>query len=156
MRGVPVRVFDRFAKILLILTVLLGLLASAVFLLGFKPESVAILYNLHPLFTQIANSDAYLIAGGVLGAATGLSALWLIWRSILLRRHSGWLDAGCPHCQQHELTRIERYPTDRLRHVFGLPAYRYQCRNCAWQGLRLSAAGLSASPRSRLGRMYAL
>jgi hypothetical protein len=102
----------------------------------------------------MANNDAYLIVGAALGATSGLNALWLIWRSILLRRHSGWLDAGCPHCQKHELMRIERYTTDRLRQVFGLPAYRYQCRNCAWQGLRLSVAGLSASPRSRLGRMY--
>jgi hypothetical protein len=111
-----------------------------------------VLYNMNPLLAQIAFNNGSLIAGTVVGAVALVIAFWLLLRSLLLWRHRSWLDAGCPRCHEHELMRIERLSTDRLLHKLGLPAFRYQCRHCAWQGARLSIGGLSSSPKSRLAR----
>jgi len=124
-----------------------------VFRLDLNQGRATILYNMHPLLARLAYDGGYWIVGGVVGAAAFLSALWLLLRSFLLFRHKSWLDAGCPRCHENELMRIERQPIDRFLHALGLPAYRYQCRHCTWQGMRFSVGGLSASPRSNLARV---
>jgi hypothetical protein len=111
-----------------------------------------VLYNMNPLLAQIAFNNGSLIAGTVVGVVALLITFWLLLRSLLLWRHRSWLDAGCPRCHKHELMRIERLSTDRFLHKLGLPAFRYQCRHCTWQGTRLSIGGLSSSPKSRLAR----
>jgi hypothetical protein len=153
LQRVSVRVFDRFTQILFVLTMVLGILTFVVFPSDFNQGISDVLYDIHPLLVQMANSGAALVSGAIMGGAALLSALWLLWRSILLWRYRSWLDAGCPRCHKHELMRVERYMTDRLLQTLGLPAYRYHCRHCTWQGIRLSIGGLSASPRSRLVRV---
>ena len=54
------------------------------------------------------------------------------------------------------LMRISRRSSDRLLHVFGIPAYRYRCRNCTWEGTRLSEAGRSISPGATITRIEGL
>jgi hypothetical protein len=49
-----------------------------------------------------------------------------------------WQDAGCPQCFERELVRVPRKRSDRWYNLVALPAYRYACRNCTWQGLRIS------------------
>jgi hypothetical protein len=120
-----------------------------IFLLDANAGRATVLYNMHPLFSQIAFSGGHWIAGVITGAIALLMLLWLLWRTALLHRHKSWLESGCPRCHENELMRIERQAIDRLLHALGLPAYRYQCRHCTWQGIRLSIGGLTASPRSR-------
>lgn len=123
-----------------------------VFQLDQNQGQVTVLYNMLPLLAQLAFGGGNLITGAAVSTATFLIALWLLTRSMLLWRHKSWLDAGCPRCHENELMRVERQPIDRWLHLFGLPVYRYQCRQCTWQGIRLSVGGLSVSPRSRLAR----
>jgi hypothetical protein len=120
-----------------------------VFLLDLNQGQATVLYNMPVFLTRMAFGNGYLIVGAVVGVVALASILWLLWRSILLLRYRSWLEAGCPRCHNHELMRVERHPIDRLLQALGLPAYRYQCRNCPWQGLRLSMGGLSTSPRSK-------
>ncbi len=125
---------------------------TAVFLLDLNKGRATVLYNMNPFLTQMAYYGGNWLTGLLVGAVALLILLWLLLRSSLLWRHRSWLDSGCPRCHEHELMRVERQLVDRLLHLLGLPAYRYQCRHCTWQGLRLSIGGLSASPRSRLAR----
>lgn len=125
---------------------------TAVFLLDLNKGRATVLYNMNPFLTQMAYYGGNWIAGLLSGAAALVIFLWLLLRSGLIWRHGSWLDSGCPRCHEHELMRVERQLVDRLLHSLGLPTYRYQCRQCTWQGLRLSVGGLSASPRSRLAR----
>jgi hypothetical protein len=97
----------------------------------------------------MAYNGGYIILGIVVAVVALLITLWLLLRSLLLWRHHSWLDSGCPRCHAHELMRVERTALDRLLHTMGLPAYRYQCRQCTWQGIRLSLGGIPISPRSR-------
>jgi hypothetical protein len=56
------------------------------------------------------------------------------------------MEIGCPQCGEQELMRITRHRGDRVLNLVGVPAYRYRCRHCTWEGLRLSEEGLTVSP----------
>jgi hypothetical protein len=74
--------------------------------------------------------------------AAGLLLLLLVF--VIVRRFQVindqrlWQDAGCPQCFERELVRVPRKRSDRWYNLVALPAYRYACRNCTWQGLRIS------------------
>ena len=79
--------------------------------------------------------------GGVISTGPMAGARLLVLNNKNLR-----LESGCPNCGRHELMRISRRSSQRMLHVFGIPAYRYRCRNCIWEGTRLSDEGLAVSP----------
>ena len=62
-----------------------------------------------------------------------LLARWRVMRNTGLRP-----ETGCPQCQERELVRIPRRRQDRVFRFFMIPAWRYACRNCTWQGLRVA------------------
>jgi len=91
-----------------------------------------------------------------LAGLAGLLLLVLVLREAILRNRRLWMEVGCPRCHEQELMRISRRTSDRLLHVFGIPAYRYRCRNCTWEGTRLSEAGRSISPGATITRVDGL
>jgi predicted RNA-binding Zn-ribbon protein involved in translation (DUF1610 family) len=58
--------------------------------------------------------------------------------SYTILRPSWQLKAGCPTCQQHDLTRINRKTADYLLDMIGVPVRRYKCPHCGWQGRRIA------------------
>ncbi|MFN2137405.1 MAG: hypothetical protein ACK2UK_15700 [Candidatus Promineifilaceae bacterium] len=64
-----------------------------------------------------------------------LVAQLLRWK--ILKNQKLCAEDGCPSCRQQELIRTKRSSTDRLLNNYGMPVYRYACRNCQWQGRRL-------------------
>ena len=56
----------------------------------------------------------------------------------LKRNRTFYIQSGCPQCGEYELIRVRRWRGDRLLGSLGVPVRRYACRNCTWQGLRLS------------------
>lgn len=87
-----------------------------------------------------------------LAALAGLLLLALLLRELTLRNRRLWMETGCPRCHEQELMRISRRPKERLLHLMAIPAYRYRCRNCTWEGTRLSEAGRSISPGATIAR----
>ncbi|HNS39190.1 MAG TPA: hypothetical protein PKJ56_02965, partial [Promineifilum sp.] len=72
-------------------------------------------------------------------------------RLLILNNNQLRMESGCPQCGQRELMRISRRPGQRLLNALGIPAYRYRCRNCTWEGTRLSDVGEAFSTGSLFG-----
>jgi hypothetical protein len=121
---------------------------TVVFLVDTNRGRASVLYDMPVLVTQLAYGPGYrLISLGL--ALVGLLLLaWMLLRLIYMRNDQHWLEAGCPRCQKHELMRIGRQASDRWLNNLGFPAYRYQCRECTWEGIRLSEKGETVSPRA--------
>jgi len=128
---------------LLLLFVVIALMSAITALLLFA----AVLLNAIPGFLGSYSDgwpELYLLpfAGGwgvtsavVLGMNGMLFAL--LARSRIVHNQSTYVEAGCPHCYELRLMRIRRRKRDRLVRLIGLPAWRYACQFCTWQGLRL-------------------
>jgi predicted RNA-binding Zn-ribbon protein involved in translation (DUF1610 family) len=122
---------------------------TVVFLLDTNRGRASVLYDMPPLMTQLAYGPGYQLISLALALLGALLLGWMLSRLVYMRNDHHWLDAGCPNCGKHELMRIGRQPSDRWLHNFGLPAYRYQCRECTWEGVRLSETGTTVSPKAR-------
>lgn len=106
----------------------------------------SILNNMSPLFSGLAFGQGQLFTSLALLSLAGILFLGLLLRQWVLRNRKFWLEAGCPSCGEHELMRIARRDSDRYLNTLGIPAYRYRCRHCTWEGLRLSEEGAPVSP----------
>ncbi len=121
-----------------------------VFLVDTDRGRASIMYDMPPLLTSLAYGDGNWILSLALVGLASLLLLGLIVRWIILHTRRLQMEAGCPNCGRQELMRISRRSTDRALHLFGIPAYRYRCRNCVWEGTRLSEAGAAISPGVKL------
>lgn len=121
-----------------------------VFLVDTDRGRASIMYDMPPLLTSLAYGDGNWILSLVLVGLASLLLLGLIVRWIILHSKRLQMEAGCPNCGRQELMRISRRPTDRALHLIGIPAYRYRCRNCVWEGTRLSEEGVAISPGVKL------
>lgn len=109
---------------------------------------VSILYNMSPALASLAFGNGYRLLSYALA---GLGAILLaIMAARLFTLNSGRLrmENGCPQCGQQELMRVSRRTSQRILSRLGVPAYRYRCRNCTWEGTRLSDVGEAFSPGS--------
>ena len=121
-----------------------------VFLVDTDRGRASIMYDMPPLLTSLAYGDGNWILSLTLVGLASLLLLGLIVRWIILHSKRLQMEAGCPNCGRQELMRISRRPTDRALHWFGIPAYRYRCRNCVWEGTRLSEEGTAISSGVKL------
>lgn len=117
-----------------------------VFLIDTDRGRASVLYDMSPLYTSLAYGNGHLRLSYLLGGLAILTLLAMLLRLAILNNSRIQLESGCPNCGHHELIRISRRSSDRILHFFGIPAYRYRCRNCTWEGTRLSDTGASVSP----------
>ena len=127
-----------------------------VFLIDVDRGRASVMYDMPPLMTGLAFGGGHLRLSVALAGLAGLLLLALLLREMTLRNRRLWMETGCPRCHEQELMRISRRPKDRLLHLLGIPAYRYRCRNCTWEGTRLSEAGRSISPGATIARVEGL
>ncbi len=117
-----------------------------IFLVDTDRGRASVLYDMPPVLTSLAFGNGFRLLSLTLAGLAGLLLLGLLIRIMIMRNSRLQMVAGCPNCGQQELMRIARRPADRLLHFFGIPAYRYRCRHCTWEGTRLSESGMSVSP----------
>jgi hypothetical protein len=117
-----------------------------VFLLDTDRGRASVLYDMSPTLSGLAFGLGYRYLSLALAALAGLLLTGLLLRQWVLRNRGLWLESGCPSCGEHELMRIARRDGDRMMHYLDIPAYRYRCRNCTWEGVRLSEDGAAVSP----------
>lgn len=117
-----------------------------VFLVDTDRGRASVMYDMPPVLTSLAYGSGNWMLSGALVLVAGLLLLGMVIRWLILHNKRLQMDAGCPNCGRHELMRIARRPADRALHVVGIPAYRYRCRNCIWEGTRLSEEGAAISP----------
>jgi hypothetical protein len=117
-----------------------------VFLLDTNRGRASVLYGMPRWATELAYGPAFRILSALLGLLGLLLLGWMLLRMVMMGNDGNWLDAGCPNCGRPELMRVSRKTGDRLLNLLGIPAYRYQCRNCTWMGTRLSEDGAPVSP----------
>lgn len=117
-----------------------------VFLLDTDRGRASVLHDMSPLYSNLAFGQGNLLISVGLAVLGAILLLGLLLRQWVLRNRRFWLEAGCPSCGEQELMRIARRDSDRYLNVVGIPAYRYRCRHCTWEGLRLSEEGAPVSP----------
>ncbi len=127
-----------------------------VFLVDVDRGRASVMYDMPPLVTRLAFGGGNRLLSLALVGLAGLLLLFLLLREMALRNERLWMETGCPRCREQELMRITRRTSDRLLHLLGIPAYRYRCRNCTWEGTRLSEAGRSISPGASITRIEGL
>jgi hypothetical protein len=117
-----------------------------VFMLDEDRGRASVIYDVPPLMIALAFGNGYRLLSLAL-AGLGLALLVGLALRLLVVRNPKWqMESGCPNCGEHELLRISRHSSDRLLNLVGVPAYRYRCRSCTWEGARLSEHGRSVSP----------
>ena len=117
-----------------------------IFLVDTDRGRASVLYDMPPVLTSLAFGNGYRLLSLALAGLATLLLLGMLLRLIIMRNSRLRMEAGCPNCGQQELMRIARRPSERLLHFFGIPAYRYRCRHCTWEGTRLSESGMAVSP----------
>lgn len=117
-----------------------------VFLVDIDHGRASVMYNMPRLVTRLAFGNGYFWLSLALGGLALLLLLGVLARALILGNPQLQLEAGCPRCGEQELLRIARRGSDRFLHRLGFPAYRYRCRHCTWEGMRLSDEGKSVSP----------
>lgn len=117
-----------------------------VFLVDTDRGRASVMYDMPPVFTSLAFGNGYRLLSLALAVLASLLLLSLLIRYLILNNRKLQLESGCPNCGHHELMRIARRSGDRFLHLFGIPAYRYRCRHCTWEGTRLSEEGATISP----------
>jgi hypothetical protein len=117
-----------------------------VFLLDTDRGRASVLYDMSPTLSGLAFGQGYRYLSLALAALAGFLITGLLLRQWVLRNRGLWLESGCPSCGEHELMRTARRDSDRMLHYLEIPAYRYRCRNCTWEGMRLSEDGAAVSP----------
>ena len=120
--------------------------AFVVFQVDEDRGQATVLYNMPPLMTELGFGGRHQTLGLALAAASLLLMFALLVRFLAIRARRLQVESGCPKCGEHELMRISRHTRERLSHLIGIPAYRYRCRNCTWEGTRISDEGLTISP----------
>lgn len=116
-----------------------------IFLVDTDRGRASVMYDMPPVFTSLAFGNGYRLLSLALAILASLIWLGLLLRYLILNNRTLQLESGCPNCGRRELMRIARHPSDRFLHVFGIPAYRYRCRHCTWEGTRLSEEGATIS-----------
>ncbi|HRN66843.1 MAG TPA: hypothetical protein PK205_03820 [Promineifilum sp.] len=116
-----------------------------VFLVDTDRGRASIMYDMPPVLTSLAYGSGNWMLSGALVILAGLLLIGVILRRLILHNKNLQMESGCPNCGRHELMRISRRPSDRVLHMMGIPAYRYRCRNCTWEGMRLSEEGTAVS-----------
>jgi hypothetical protein len=95
--------------------------------------------------------------GGSWVLGIGLLVLLLVFvfvrRLQIINDQQLWYDGGCPQCFEREMVRIPRKRSDRWYSLMMLPAFRYACRNCTWQGLRIARRYYWPEPWSQQGAL---
>lgn len=124
-----------------------------VFLVDTDRGRASVMYDMPPVMTALAFGNGYWILSLVLAGLALLLLAGLLARMLILNNKRLQMETGCPNCGRQELMRISRRPGDRLLHIFGIPAYRYRCRHCTWEGTRLSEKGAPVSPGVELARI---
>ena len=117
-----------------------------VFLVDTDRGRASVIYDMPPLLASLSYGRGHLILSLTLAGLSLLLLLGLMARYLVLHNRRLQLDSGCPRCGRSELMRIARRSSDRFLHIFGIPAYRYRCRHCTWEGSRLSESGETVSP----------
>ena len=117
-----------------------------VFLLDTDRGQASVLYEMSPLLTSLAFGNGYRLLSYLLTGLAGLLLLVMAVRLYILNNNRLRMEHGCPQCRQQELMRISRRWQQRLLNGLGIPAYRYRCRNCTWEGTRISEVGEAFSP----------
>jgi predicted RNA-binding Zn-ribbon protein involved in translation (DUF1610 family) len=117
-----------------------------VFLIDTDRGRASVLYDMSPILSSLAFNQGYLYFSLALVVLAGLILMGALLRQLVLRNRGLWLESGCPNCGEHELMRTARRDSDRMLHYVDIPAYRYRCRNCTWEGVRLSEGGAPVSP----------
>ncbi|MBP9502509.1 MAG: transposase family protein [Candidatus Promineofilum sp.] len=118
-----------------------GLLWVSLIILGLA--AIPFFFNPRPYMLQLIS---YILIG-----LAALLLLIVITRSLILGNDSLQMEHGCPQCGQYELMRVSRRARQRWLNMVGIPAYRYRCRNCTWEGTRLSEMGEAFSRGSLFG-----
>ncbi len=116
-----------------------------VFLVDTDRGRASVIYDMPPVLTSLAYGSGNWMLSGALVALAGLLLISVLMRWLILHNKKLQLESGCPNCGRHELMRISRRPADRALHMVAIPAYRYRCRNCTWEGTRLSEEGAAIS-----------
>ena len=116
-----------------------------VFLLDTDRGRASVIYDIPPVLTSLAYGSGNRMLSGALVALAALLLISVLLRWLILHNKKLQLESGCPNCGRHELMRISRRPADRALHMVAIPAYRYRCRNCTWEGTRLSEEGAAIS-----------
>jgi len=116
-----------------------------VFLMDIDRGRASVIYDMPPTLTSLAYGSGNWMLSGALVILAGLLLAGILLRWLILHNKNLQLESGCPNCGRHELMRISRRPADRALHMAGIPAYRYRCRNCIWEGTRLSEEGAAIS-----------
>lgn len=124
-----------------------------VFLVDTDRGRASIMYDMPPFLTSLAYGNGNWMLSVTLLTLAALLLLGTVLRLIILNNKKLQMESGCPNCGRQELMRISRRGSDRLLHVFGIPAYRYRCRNCTWEGSRLSDKGVAVSPGVELANI---
>ncbi len=124
-----------------------------IFLIDIDRGRASVMYDMPPLMTGLAFGGGNVRLSLALAALAGLLLLGLLLREMALRNPRLRMETGCPRCHEQELMRISRRPKERLLHLLAIPAYRYRCRNCTWEGTLLSEAGRSVSPGATIARV---
>jgi len=127
-----------------------------VFLVDIDRGRASVMYDMPPLMTKLAFGGGHLRLSEALAGLAALLLVALLLRELTLRNRRLWMETGCPRCHEQELMRISRRPKERLLHLLAIPAYRYRCRNCTWEGTRLSEAGRSISPGATIAHIEGL
>ena len=117
-----------------------------VFLVDTDRGRASVIYDMPPLLASISYGRGHQIFSLTLAGLSLLILLGLLARYLVLHNRRLHLENGCPRCGRPELMRIARRPSDRFLHRFAIPAYRYRCRHCTWEGMRLSESGETVSP----------
>lgn len=120
----------------------------AVFLMDVNRGRASVLFGMSPALTYFAYGPGARLISLALAALGALLLGWLIARLLYMRNPKHWLESGCQSCGRHELMRVARHSEDRVLNGLGFPVYRYQCRDCTWEGMKLSKTGAPISPLS--------
>jgi transposase len=98
-------------------------------------------YDMPPFLDELAFGTISFYLSQLVAVISVLFLIAAIWRWRIFHNHELWFEFGCPECGQHELMRISRKGTDRFWQMLKIPKFRYQCRNCTWEGVRLRDDG---------------
>jgi hypothetical protein len=117
-----------------------------VFLIDTDRGRASVMYNMPRMLSSLSYGRGHRVLSLALAGLAVLLLLGLLARYLILHNRRWQLASGCPRCGRPELMRIARRSRDRILNTFGIPAYRYRCRHCTWEGTRLSESGETVSP----------
>lgn len=108
-----------------------------VFELDSRNGQSAILFEIPRFLSWLAYDGGASILLLLLSAAAALLMFFALWRYQLIRRPDLLARSGCPSCVSGDLIRVPRTASMHLSRFAGINTGLYECRQCAWSGLRL-------------------